>query len=66
MSEPEGAAPPYDPDDNYPFIDIGNRYVIKDALYSPAVLAGMTWRGSPRRCAIRRVRSRRAWTARRA
>jgi hypothetical protein len=33
----------YDPDNNYPFIDIGNRYVIKDALYSPAVLAGMTW-----------------------
>jgi hypothetical protein len=33
----------YDPDNNYPFIDIGNKYVITDALYSPAVLAGMTW-----------------------
>jgi len=35
----------YDPDNDYPFLDIGNRYVIKDALSSPAVLAGMTWAG---------------------
>jgi hypothetical protein len=35
----------YDPSNDYPFIDIGNKYVITNALYSPAVLAGMTWAG---------------------
>jgi Protein kinase domain/Domain of unknown function (DUF929) len=30
---------------SYPFIDIGNKYVITSALYSPSVLAGMTWAG---------------------
>jgi Domain of unknown function (DUF929) len=28
---------------NYPFIDIGNRYIISGPTYSPAILAGMTW-----------------------
>src|SRR5260221_3833600 len=27
----------------YPFIDIGNKYVIKGPLFDPGVLAGMTW-----------------------
>jgi Domain of unknown function (DUF929) len=27
----------------YPFIDIGNKYVIKGPLFDPAVLAGMSW-----------------------
>jgi thiol-disulfide isomerase/thioredoxin len=27
----------------YPFIDFGNKYVIKTPIYDPAVLAGMTW-----------------------
>ena len=27
----------------YPFIDFGNKYVIKLPLYDPGVLAGMTW-----------------------
>jgi len=36
----------YEPDPNqrgYPFIDIGNRYVIKGPIYDPAVLKGLTW-----------------------
>jgi Protein kinase domain/Domain of unknown function (DUF929) len=28
---------------NFPFIDVGNRYVITNAMYDPAVLAHMTW-----------------------
>ena len=27
----------------YPFIDFGNKYVIKTPIFDPAVLAGMTW-----------------------
>ncbi len=27
----------------YPFIDFGNKYVLKDPSYDPAILAGMTW-----------------------
>jgi hypothetical protein len=27
----------------YPFIDFGNKYVLKDPSYDPGVLAGMTW-----------------------
>jgi thiol-disulfide isomerase/thioredoxin len=27
----------------YPFIDFGNKYVIKNPSYDPAVLAGLTW-----------------------
>jgi thiol-disulfide isomerase/thioredoxin len=27
----------------YPFIDFGNKYVIKDPSYDPGVLAGLTW-----------------------
>ncbi len=27
----------------YPFIDFGNKYVLKNPSYDPAVLAGMTW-----------------------
>jgi hypothetical protein len=27
----------------YPFIDFGNKYVLKDPTYDPGVLAGMTW-----------------------
>jgi thiol-disulfide isomerase/thioredoxin len=27
----------------YPFIDIGNKYVIKGPLFDPKILAGMTW-----------------------
>jgi thiol-disulfide isomerase/thioredoxin len=27
----------------YPFVDIGNKYVIKDPSYDPATLAGLTW-----------------------
>jgi thiol-disulfide isomerase/thioredoxin len=27
----------------YPFIDFGNKYVIKAPIYDPAVLAGLTW-----------------------
>jgi Domain of unknown function (DUF929) len=36
----------YEPDANtrgYPFIDIGNRYLIKGPIYNPQVLAGLTW-----------------------
>ncbi|HEY7362206.1 MAG TPA: DUF929 family protein [Streptosporangiaceae bacterium] len=36
----------YEPDPNqrgYPFIDIGNRYVIKGPIYDPGVLKGLTW-----------------------
>lgn len=36
----------YEPDPNqrgYPFIDIGNRYVLKGPIYDPAVLKGLTW-----------------------
>ena len=28
---------------SYPFIDLGNKYVIKGPSYDPGVLAGMTW-----------------------
>jgi hypothetical protein len=27
----------------YPFIDFGNKYVLKDPSYDPGILAGMTW-----------------------
>jgi hypothetical protein len=27
----------------YPFIDFGNKYVLKDPNYDPGILAGMTW-----------------------
>jgi hypothetical protein len=27
----------------YPFIDFGNKYILKDPTYDPGVLAGMTW-----------------------
>jgi Domain of unknown function (DUF929) len=27
----------------YPFIDFGNKYVLKDPTYDPGILAGMTW-----------------------
>ena len=36
----------YEPDPNqrgYPFIDIGNKYVIKGPIYDPGVLKGLTW-----------------------
>jgi len=36
----------YEPDPNqrgYPFIDIGNKFVIKGPIYNPAVLKGLTW-----------------------
>jgi hypothetical protein len=36
----------YEPDPQqrgYPFIDIGNRYVIKGPIYDPGVLKGLTW-----------------------
>jgi thiol-disulfide isomerase/thioredoxin len=36
----------YEPDPNqrgYPFIDIGNRYVIKGPIFDPGVLKGLTW-----------------------
>jgi thiol-disulfide isomerase/thioredoxin len=36
----------YEPDPaqrGYPFIDIGNRYVIKGPIYDPGVLKGLTW-----------------------
>jgi hypothetical protein len=36
----------YEPDPNqrgYPFIDFGNKYVIKGPIYDPAVLKGLTW-----------------------
>ena len=36
----------YEPDASqrgYPFIDIGNRYVIKGPIYDPGVLKGLTW-----------------------
>jgi thiol-disulfide isomerase/thioredoxin len=36
----------YEPDPaqrGYPFIDIGNRYVIKGPIYDPGVLEGLTW-----------------------
>jgi hypothetical protein len=32
----------YDPDGSIPFIDIGNRYVVTGASYSPQVLAGLS------------------------
>jgi len=32
----------YNPN-SYPFIDIGNKYVIKGPTYDPGILAGMTW-----------------------
>ena len=28
---------------NYPFIDIGNKYIISGPTYNPAILAGLTW-----------------------
>jgi hypothetical protein len=28
---------------SYPFIDFGNKYILKDPTYDPGVLAGMTW-----------------------
>jgi thiol-disulfide isomerase/thioredoxin len=28
---------------SYPFIDIGNRYIISGPTYNPAILAGLTW-----------------------
>jgi thiol-disulfide isomerase/thioredoxin len=39
-------APPYIPKSasgSFPFVDIGNRYVIDGASYDPALLAGLTW-----------------------
>jgi uncharacterized protein DUF929 len=36
----------YEPDPNtrgYPFIDFGNKFLIKAPIYNPAVLKGMTW-----------------------
>src|SRR6266487_4626501 len=36
----------YEPDPStrgYPFIDIGNKYVIKGPIFDPAVLKGLTW-----------------------
>jgi thiol-disulfide isomerase/thioredoxin len=36
----------YEPDPStrgYPFIDFGNRYLIENPIYSPAVLAGKSW-----------------------
>ncbi len=27
----------------YPFIDFGNKYILKDPTYDPGILAGMTW-----------------------
>jgi hypothetical protein len=36
----------YEPDPNqrgYPFIDIGNKYVIKGPIFDPGVLKGLTW-----------------------
>ncbi len=36
----------YEPDPStrgYPFIDFGNKYMIKAPIYNPAVLKGMTW-----------------------
>ena len=36
----------YEPDPNqrgYPFIDFGNKYVIKGPIFDPAVLKGLTW-----------------------
>ena len=27
----------------YPFIDFGNKYILKDPTYDPGTLAGMTW-----------------------
>jgi thiol-disulfide isomerase/thioredoxin len=36
----------YEPDASqrgYPFIDIGNKYVIKGPIYDPGVLKGLTW-----------------------
>lgn len=39
-------APPYIPKSasgSFPFVDIGNRYVIDGASYDPGLLAGLTW-----------------------
>src|SRR5262249_8136112 len=36
----------YEPDPNqrgYPFIDFGNKYVIKGPIYDPGALKGLTW-----------------------
>ena len=33
----------YDSSRTIPFVDVGNRYAFTGAMYSPSVLAGMTW-----------------------